>query len=150
MIVAGPTSNLILGAVTYVVGLIFPINILRIAANLNLSLAVFNLLPIPPLDGEKIVVTLGLSYLSQRRIYRGLSVLLLALGVGSVFSAFAFDTPRFVIRWSPYMLIGAVHAFQLSRKTDADMVKDMEKYEEAIANERAFVKQQAAPKPGMQ
>lgn len=141
MIVAGPISNFVLSAATYIVGLFIPAGLLRMATSINMSLAVFNLLPIPPLDGEKIVVTLGLSYLSQRRIYRALSILLLMLGVGGCYSAFAFDAPDFVIRWSPYILIGAVHAFRLSRKTDADIVKDAEKHEEAIAKEREFVKQ---------
>jgi Zn-dependent protease len=59
---AGPVSNILLALLTALVNLIFKPDpssifaiILMVFASINISLAVFNLLPIPPLDGHKIV-----------------------------------------------------------------------------------------------
>lgn len=59
---AGPLSNIVLAIVTGLVNLIFKPDlnsifgsILFIFASVNVSLAIFNLIPIPPLDGHKIV-----------------------------------------------------------------------------------------------
>ncbi|KUK67419.1 MAG: peptidase M50 [candidate division WS6 bacterium 36_33] len=59
---AGPTSNLLLACLLAIINLIFKPNLSSILGNflltftvINLALAFFNLLPIPPLDGHKIV-----------------------------------------------------------------------------------------------
>jgi len=59
---AGPVSNILLALLTGLINLIFKPDpssifalILMVFASINISLAVFNLLPIPPLDGHKIV-----------------------------------------------------------------------------------------------
>ncbi|NTV78280.1 MAG: site-2 protease family protein [Clostridiales bacterium] len=59
---AGPVSNILLALLTGFINLIFQPDpssifsvILIVFASINISLAVFNLLPIPPLDGHKIV-----------------------------------------------------------------------------------------------
>lgn len=59
---AGPLSNIVLAIITGLVNLIFEPDlnsifgsILFIFASVNVSLAIFNLIPIPPLDGHKIV-----------------------------------------------------------------------------------------------
>ncbi|MBI2100364.1 MAG: site-2 protease family protein [Candidatus Vogelbacteria bacterium] len=56
---AGPASNLLLALIF---GLLFRFNILTVAASLisviillNIMLAIFNLIPVPPLDGSKIL-----------------------------------------------------------------------------------------------
>lgn len=51
---SGPLSNLILAAILS----LFHLPILQILIVINVSLAVFNLLPIPPLDGSKIFLNL--------------------------------------------------------------------------------------------
>lgn len=62
---AGPASNLLLGFISVVVyGLFFeklgPSNLLIVAlwflAKVNISLALFNLVPLPPLDGSKVLL----------------------------------------------------------------------------------------------
>ncbi len=60
---SGPTSNLILAAIfSLIFRLIMPIGILQyffsILIFINIALALFNLLPIPPLDGSKILFNL--------------------------------------------------------------------------------------------
>jgi len=59
---AGPVSNVLLALLAGLINLIFNPDpssifavILMVFASINISLAVFNLLPIPPLDGHKIV-----------------------------------------------------------------------------------------------
>ncbi len=57
---AGPVSNIILLLITALINLIFsPVGFLSALlftfATINIALAVFNLIPIPPLDGHKIV-----------------------------------------------------------------------------------------------
>lgn len=57
---AGPTSNLILALVSSLLLKLFPIAQLILIPLIifNVSLAIFNLLPIPPLDGSKIITSL--------------------------------------------------------------------------------------------
>jgi len=59
---AGPVSNFLLASLLAIINLIFQPNLNSILGNfiltftvINLALAFFNLLPIPPLDGHKIV-----------------------------------------------------------------------------------------------
>jgi len=78
---AGPMSNIILAVVVYFVfGLVYAplggeyatgaggivLSIVYRAATLSIALAIFNLLPIPPLDGSKIVF----SFLPERDYYK--------------------------------------------------------------------------------
>ena len=54
---AGPTANLALAVIFYVTGISIPAYwpIIRWALIVNLDIAIFNLIPIPPLDGSKIL-----------------------------------------------------------------------------------------------
>ena len=78
---AGPLSNIILAFIVYFVyGLVFSLfggayasgageialNMFQRAATLSIALAIFNLLPIPPLDGSKILFSL----LSEKDYYK--------------------------------------------------------------------------------
>ncbi|MCK4730068.1 MAG: site-2 protease family protein [Candidatus Aenigmarchaeota archaeon] len=51
---AGPVANIILGAILLYLVFVFNSPILFLAAQINIWLAIFNLLPFPPLDGSKI------------------------------------------------------------------------------------------------
>ena len=91
---AGPVCNLLLGIVfLFLYGLLYIplkgggvlLETVYITAYLSLSLAVFNLLPVPPLDGSKVVF----SALSSERYYRlmryeryGMILLLVLLSTG--------------------------------------------------------------------
>ncbi|MBR9680716.1 MAG: site-2 protease family protein [Candidatus Altiarchaeota archaeon] len=51
--VVGPISNIVLAGIFFLSSLVIPI--LAIGTYVNLQLAMFNLLPIPPLDGSKVI-----------------------------------------------------------------------------------------------
>ena len=51
--IAGPLSNIILALIFFVLAQAVPI--MRVGTQINLDLAMFNLIPFPPLDGHKII-----------------------------------------------------------------------------------------------
>jgi Zn-dependent protease len=52
---AGPASNIIMAAIAYTLYQFYPIFIFSALTQINAFLAFFNLLPIPPLDGSKVI-----------------------------------------------------------------------------------------------
>ena len=69
--VAGPASNLILAIFLSIIIRFLPLNLLAALIistiiQLNVLLAVFNLIPIPPLDGSKILLNLLPTHLSEQ------------------------------------------------------------------------------------
>ncbi|MFA5749854.1 MAG: site-2 protease family protein [Candidatus Shapirobacteria bacterium] len=69
--VAGPASNLLLATILSIIIRFIPLNILIIfllssIIQLNVLLAIFNLIPIPPLDGSKILLNLLPNNISEQ------------------------------------------------------------------------------------
>ncbi|HCC34396.1 MAG TPA: hypothetical protein DEQ02_01680 [Ruminococcaceae bacterium] len=97
---AGPLSNLIMGFVFLIIlhavavfftlsmPLIYILLFLEFAAQINLSLAVFNLIPIPPLDGSKILAALlpDRLYYKLMQYERYFYIILILLLVGGTLS----------------------------------------------------------------
>ncbi len=52
---AGPATNLVLALIFLAIHSIVPSNAFVYAASINVSLALFNMIPIPPLDGSKVI-----------------------------------------------------------------------------------------------
>ena len=84
---AGPLANISIAIIAAVLFRILNIDILKIIVTLNLLLAIFNLLPIPPLDGSKIFALLlpekdANAYLSLSTIGMFIIFFLLLVPVG--------------------------------------------------------------------
>jgi len=91
---AGPASNMVLGVIlVFIIKALIPyygntgvflenfINVLFIAASINFGLFIFNLIPIPPLDGSHIVFSgLNLNFETEQKIRRiGMPLLIIIL-----------------------------------------------------------------------
>ena len=84
---AGPASNLLLALLfnlaTYFLGRAgLPVELLGLAAYVNVMLAAFNILPIPPLDGSSIVAYFWPEYRSLMGSQIGVVILLAVVLVG--------------------------------------------------------------------
>lgn len=85
VILAGPMQNLIIFFVLYLLSgnAIFPSHILELIFYYNTAILLFNLLPIWPLDGGKLLFALLSSYLPYRKAYH--SIILLSMITSLVF-----------------------------------------------------------------
>ncbi|MEM7819732.1 MAG: site-2 protease family protein [Candidatus Aenigmatarchaeota archaeon] len=52
--ISGPLMNTFLAILFFALNILFPFNVFALAAKINLWLALFNMIPIPPLDGSKV------------------------------------------------------------------------------------------------
>jgi len=97
--IAGPLSNIILAAIVILVDVFLPAEtphiveiIVRRMASLSIILAVFNLLPIPPLDGSKVLFSLlpNDKYNNLMRYERFGMIIIIALLFSGSFLGFDF------------------------------------------------------------
>lgn len=70
--IMGPVVNLAIGAAFFALNYFNPSQLFSIAMQVNIWLALFNMIPIPPLDGSKILAW-------DKRIWAGFFVLLIAV-----------------------------------------------------------------------
>lgn len=70
--IAGPATNVALAGIFFAANLFYPLGIFTFAMLVNVWLAIFNMLPIPPLDGSKV-------FAWDRRIWAAFFVLLIAM-----------------------------------------------------------------------
>ncbi|QJR21992.1 hypothetical protein BREVNS_1242 [Brevinematales bacterium NS] len=91
---AGITMNILVAAILVGITLVFPLNLFFHLITANLFLAFFNLLPLPPLDGFRVVLSL-LPATWQQKIEPylfPLGIILIILFVNSPFFSFLVDT----------------------------------------------------------
>ncbi|HEX3746034.1 MAG TPA: site-2 protease family protein [Bryobacteraceae bacterium] len=105
---AGPFSNILMavilgaiGAICQSVGAQWLANFSYRGVELSLYLALFNLLPVPPLDGSKILLALRTPAVIYREIARAgflvLLVLMMATRVGEWMSVWSYNGARMIV-----------------------------------------------------
>jgi Zn-dependent protease len=105
---AGPFSNVIMAVILGAVGVICQgagaLWLAKFAyrgVELSLYLALFNLLPVPPLDGSKILLALRIPAVIYQEIARAgfmvLLVLMMATNVGRWMSVWSYDGARLIV-----------------------------------------------------
>jgi Zn-dependent protease len=77
--IAGPAVNIALGAVLLVMRTFWPIGLLTVAVEFSAFLAMFNLLPIGPLDGQKVMEWSGIIWVAAIAAAAALYILALVL-----------------------------------------------------------------------
>jgi Zn-dependent protease len=104
---AGPFSNIvmavILGAASVIfehLGAVWMANFTFRGADLSLYLALFNMIPVPPLDGSKMLLALRIPAVIYQEIARAgflvLMVLFMATRVGSWMTVWSYDGARLI------------------------------------------------------
>lgn len=138
MILAGCLANLLLAGAAYVLGLLIFSDFLLFTAQINLSLAALNLLPIPPLDGGIIVVMLAALYVNRRALQRVIGAAMLLLGGGACYAIFRIPGYPDLLNTLPVLLFpGGLAMLRLSFQTD-DQLETL--YTREIQREEAFVR----------
>ena len=105
---AGPFSNVIMAVILGAIGVILQAGgALALAGfayrgvELSLYLALFNLIPVPPLDGSKILLSLRIPPIIYQEIARAgflvLIVIMMATPAGEWMSAWSYDGARLIV-----------------------------------------------------
>ena len=104
---AGPFSNVIMAVILGIVGVICAARRRRWPASpfgewsLSLYLALFNMLPVPPLDGSKILMALRIPAVIYQEIARAgflvLMVLMVGTSVGRWMSMWSYDGAKLIL-----------------------------------------------------
>ncbi len=104
---AGPFSNVIMAVILGAIGVLCERSAPSLAGfafrgvNLSLYLALFNMLPVPPLDGSKILLALRTPAVIYQEIARAgflvLMVLMMATKVGMWMSVWSYDGARLIV-----------------------------------------------------
>jgi Zn-dependent protease len=99
---AGPIGNLLLALVFGILYHIFPSGLITTIVYVNVILAVFNLIPIPPLDGSKIL----LAFLPPRWQYQMYKLERYSMIILLVFVFFLYPIITPIIDWLFRLFIG--------------------------------------------
>lgn len=125
MTAAGPLSNLFLALIAGAAGYIFSLEQVIWFAGVNLCLCAIHLLPIPSLDGEKLMTAFILSYgFSRQKIYKRLSILLFCMAIFSIFIDTKFmNNSLYLIYGRQFAIYGAIQMFLLRKKSEEQLEK---------------------------
>jgi Zn-dependent protease len=97
---AGPLTNIILVLIFTFLYKIYPSNVFLFGLRINLVLAFFNLLPIPPLDGSKILLTkIPLEIYQYLELYGFLLIIVFIIFFFPYFSNFIDLIQNFLIKF---------------------------------------------------
>jgi len=88
---AGPLANIVLAVIISILLKFYPFGILQDFMVLNLVLAVFNLIPIPPLDGSRVLI----GFLPQRLAYK--YILIEKFGIFIIFVMIYFGLFKLIV-----------------------------------------------------
>jgi Zn-dependent protease len=117
---AGPLSNLVLfGFFRLAQFGDSPSALFQRIAEINLNIALFNLMPISNLDGARLASTVGMSELSRRRLQKFLSAFLLLSG--SVGVSIAFIWQARYLAWTVWLIVWGINMYFLSQKTNEEI-----------------------------
>lgn len=107
MVVAGPLSNLALSLLFYSAYRYYGTPMLFTHARLNLLLGLFNILPIPRLDGGQLLRALAIQSAQRRTLYFSAAILVTIYAILDGFWI-SQNSP------SPLLLIGTIHAWRFA------------------------------------
>ena len=101
---AGPASNVVFALVLGALAAVVPslLDLAAAAARLSLYLAIFNMIPVPPLDGSKLLLAMRIPAAIYNELARfGFLLLILAMsatGLGLWMSAWSWQATRQILR----------------------------------------------------
>lgn len=106
---AGPASNVVMAVILAILAVVTPVPavaaFLRHGVLLSLYLAIFNLLPVPPLDGSKLLLAARIPMAIYNEIARAGFMLLIVLvaftRIGEYMSVWAYDGARAIFALLP-------------------------------------------------
>jgi Zn-dependent protease len=132
MLAAGPASNLIIASIAALVASGFQIDLAQRIAEMNLAFGVFNLMPIPRLDGGTILLALGSLRFPWRIVQRILGFAIIVLVIGSF-----FVMPEALgASWQVFAIFSAIYAIRYTRKSDDDI---RDEFKQLLEKERDFI-----------
>ncbi len=106
---AGPASNVVMAVILAVISVIVPsqgvVTFLRHGVLLSLYLAIFNLLPVPPLDGSKLLLAMRVPAVIYNEIARAGFMILIVLvsftSIGTYMNVWAYNGARAIFAVLP-------------------------------------------------
>ena len=133
---AGPLSTLLLAGILALVAQATHSAFAATIARLNLSLAALNLLPIPPLDGGSIVMSLSSLYVDWRLLYRLQGALCMLLAAADIWRTNATAAGQH--HYAGLFLVFGFSAFAASFRSEAVL---LEKWQQGVRAERRLVQE---------
>jgi Zn-dependent protease len=135
MVLAGPLSNLVLSGLFLLLAYVTSMDLLHVAAQYNLSLAILNLLPFGYLDGGNIVRYLGSIMMDWRKITFFSGILSIVSAV-IIFASIFFDSwLGDYANWGGFLIGMGIASIAMTRKTNEQLMAESK---EAIERERAI------------